>query len=54
MSNFIVIGTWNTKKEELEFVCNEIEKRSHRLLTFIQIDQEPKILRGAHYSLHSP
>jgi hypothetical protein len=43
MSNFIVIGTWNTKKGELEFVCNEIEKRSHRLSAFIQIDQEPEI-----------
>ena len=29
MANFIVIGTWNTKFEELEFVCEEIKKRSH-------------------------
>lgn len=43
MSSFIVIGTWNTKKEELEFVCKEIEKRSQRLSAFIQIDQELEI-----------
>jgi uncharacterized protein (UPF0261 family) len=30
MANFIVIGTWNTKFDELEFVCEEIKKRSHR------------------------
>jgi len=29
MANFIVIGTWNTKFDELEFVCEEIKKRSH-------------------------
>ncbi len=30
MANFIVMGTWNTKQAELEFVCDEIEKRNHR------------------------
>jgi uncharacterized protein (UPF0261 family) len=29
MANFIVMGTWDTKREELEFLCKEIEKRSH-------------------------
>jgi uncharacterized protein (UPF0261 family) len=29
MANFIVIGTWDTKREELEFICGEIKKRSH-------------------------
>ena len=44
MSNFIVIGTWNTKKEELEFVCNEIEKRSHRP---IKLDLSTKKISGS-------
>jgi uncharacterized protein (UPF0261 family) len=29
MANFIVMGTWDTKQEELEFLCEEIERRSH-------------------------
>jgi uncharacterized protein (UPF0261 family) len=29
MGNFVVIGTWNTKGEELEFVCRELVKRNH-------------------------
>lgn len=29
MANFVVIGTWNTKGEELEFVCQELAKRNH-------------------------
>ena len=29
MANFVVIGTWNTKGEELEFVCRELVKRGH-------------------------
>ncbi len=29
MANFIVMGTWDTKHEELEFLCEEIERRSH-------------------------
>ena len=29
MANFIVIGTWNTKHEELDFICKEIGRRSH-------------------------
>ncbi len=29
MANFLVIGTWNTKGEELEFVCRELAKRDH-------------------------
>ena len=29
MANFVVIGTWDTKHEELEFICEEIRKRSH-------------------------
>jgi uncharacterized protein (UPF0261 family) len=29
MANFIVMGTWDTKDEELGFLCEEIEKRSH-------------------------
>jgi uncharacterized protein (UPF0261 family) len=30
MANYIVIGTWNTKYEELDFLCEEIRRRSHR------------------------
>ena len=30
MANFIIMGTWDTKYEELEFICEEIRKRSHR------------------------
>ena len=30
MANYIVIGTWNTKHEELEFLCKEIRRRSHQ------------------------
>jgi uncharacterized protein (UPF0261 family) len=29
MANFLVIGTWNTKHEELEFICKKIRERSH-------------------------
>jgi uncharacterized protein (UPF0261 family) len=29
MANFVVIGTWNTKGDELEFVCRELTKRNH-------------------------
>jgi uncharacterized protein (UPF0261 family) len=29
MANFVVIGTWDTKHEELEFICEEIRKRFH-------------------------
>jgi len=29
MADFLVIGTWNTKGEELEFVCEELAKRNH-------------------------
>jgi uncharacterized protein (UPF0261 family) len=30
MANYIVLGTWNTKYEELDFICEELKKRSHR------------------------
>ena len=30
MANYIVLGTWNTKHEELDFLCEEIRKRSHQ------------------------
>ncbi|MGZ3612782.1 MAG: Tm-1-like ATP-binding domain-containing protein [Thermodesulfobacteriota bacterium] len=30
MANYIVLGTWNTKREELDFLCEEIKRRSHR------------------------
>ena len=29
MYKFLVIGTWNTKHEELEFLCSEIERQGH-------------------------
>ncbi|HME46050.1 MAG TPA: Tm-1-like ATP-binding domain-containing protein [Syntrophorhabdales bacterium] len=29
MANFVVIGTWNTKGEELDFVCQELARRNH-------------------------
>jgi uncharacterized protein (UPF0261 family) len=29
MANYVVIGTWNTKHEELDFLCEEIRRRSH-------------------------
>ena len=29
MADYLVIGTWNTKGEELEFVCQELAKRNH-------------------------
>ena len=35
MANYVVIGTWNTKGEELEFVCRELVKKGH---TPIKID----------------
>jgi uncharacterized protein (UPF0261 family) len=43
MANFIVIGTWNTKYEELEFVCKEIERRSHHP---IRLDLSTKKISG--------
>ena len=30
MANYIVLGTWNTKREELDFICEEIRQRSHQ------------------------
>ena len=30
MANYIVLGTWNTKYEELDFICEEIRRRSHQ------------------------
>jgi uncharacterized protein (UPF0261 family) len=30
MGNYIVLGTWNTKYEELNFICEEIRRRSHQ------------------------
>lgn len=39
MKNFVVIGTWNTKHDVLEFACQEIKKRSHRP---IQLDLSTK------------
>jgi uncharacterized protein (UPF0261 family) len=30
MGNYIVIGTWNTKHEELDFICEEMRRRSHQ------------------------
>jgi len=30
MGNYIVLGTWNTKREELDFLCEEIKRRFHR------------------------
>ena len=30
MANYIVLGTWNTKHEELDFLCEEIRKRFHQ------------------------
>jgi len=44
MANFIVIGTWNTKYEELEFICKEIKKRSHHP---IRLDLSSKKIAGA-------
>ena len=30
MANYVVLGAWDTKREELDFLCEEIRKRSHR------------------------
>jgi uncharacterized protein (UPF0261 family) len=30
MANYIVLGTWNTKHEELDFICDEIKRQSHQ------------------------
>jgi uncharacterized protein (UPF0261 family) len=30
MANYIVLGTWNTKHEELDFLCEEIRRRTHQ------------------------
>jgi uncharacterized protein (UPF0261 family) len=30
MANYLVLGTWNTKREELDFICEEIKRRSHQ------------------------
>jgi uncharacterized protein (UPF0261 family) len=30
MADYIVLGTWNTKREELDFICKEIRKRYHQ------------------------
>jgi uncharacterized protein (UPF0261 family) len=43
MANFVVMGTWNTKQEELEFICEEIKRKGHRP---IQMDLSTKKFRG--------
>ncbi|NWG01631.1 MAG: Tm-1-like ATP-binding domain-containing protein [Syntrophaceae bacterium] len=30
MANYIVLGTWDTKHEELDFICQEIKRQSHQ------------------------
>jgi uncharacterized protein (UPF0261 family) len=30
MANYIILGTWNTKYEELDFLCDEMRRRSHQ------------------------
>jgi uncharacterized protein (UPF0261 family) len=30
MANYIVLGTWDTKHEELDFICGEVRRRSHQ------------------------
>ena len=35
MGQFVVIGSWNTKGNELDYVCNELEKKTH---TAIKLD----------------
>jgi len=30
MANYIVLGTWKTKHEDLNFICEEIRRRSHQ------------------------
>lgn len=35
MSHYVVLGTWDTKRKELEFLCDEITKRGH---TPVRID----------------
>ncbi len=43
MANFIVMGTWDTKREELEFICEKIKKRSHHP---IKLDLSTKKIKG--------
>jgi len=32
MSSYVVVGTWNTKGEELDFLCDEIGRLGHRAI----------------------
>jgi len=43
MASFIVMGTWNTKQGELEFICDEIKKKNHRP---IRLDLSTKRTHG--------
>jgi len=43
MAYFIVMGTWDTKQEELEFICEEIKRKGHRP---IQMDLSTRRIRG--------
>ena len=45
MANFVVIGTWNTKHEELEFICREIKKRSHHPVRLDLSTEKSKVTR---------
>lgn len=45
MANFLVIGTWNTKHEELEFICKEIKKRSHHPVRLDLSTKKSKVTR---------
>jgi len=43
MANFIVMGTWDTKREELEFICEEIRERDHHP---VKLDLSTKKIKG--------
>jgi len=43
MSNFIVMGTWDTKREELEFILEEIRRRGHHP---VKLDLSTKKING--------
>ena len=53
MANYIVLGTWNTKHEELDFICEEMRRRSHQPIPLdLSTRNDPQQRDIDHPSIH--
>jgi uncharacterized protein (UPF0261 family) len=52
MSTYLVMGTWNTKHEELDFLCREIVGRGH---TPVRLDvSSTRFIESVDLSINDP